>query len=106
MVQIFNSKGINPGQVIVGNSLVQKTTSRWEVRGNDGVSSDWELVQRGNKSAAVTISAQNGKLLSSISVSGSESKIPISKQAFLPGIYLLRICTDHEIWTFKLVVLP
>jgi len=106
MVQIFNSKGINPGQVIVGNSLVQKSTSSWEVRGNDGFSSDWTLVQNSKKAAGVTISDQNGKLLSSVSVSGSESKIPISKHGFLPGIYLLRIRMEHEIKTFKLVVFP
>ena len=106
LVQIFNSKGIQPGQVIVGNSMAQNTTSGWEIRGNDGFSGDWELVQRGNKSASVSISDQNGKVLRSFSVSGSNTTFPISKQAFLPGIYLLRIRMEHEIKTFKLVVLP
>ncbi len=106
LVQIFNSKGIQPGQVIVQNPIVQNKVIDWEIRGNDDFSDEWTLVQKDKKGAFVTISDQNGKLLSSISVSGSESIIPISKHGLLPGIYLLRIRTDHEIKSFKLVVLP
>lgn len=106
LVQIFNSKGIHPGQVIVRNPVVQNTIRGWEIRGNDGVSKEWELVQYGEKPAAVTISDQNGKLLKSFSTTGSELTVPISKQAFLPGIYLLRIRMENEIRTFKLVVFP
>ncbi len=106
LVQIFNSKGIQPGQVIVQNPVDQHTISGWEIRGNDGFSDEWTLVQKDKKGAVVTISDQNGKLLLSLSVSGSESIIPVSKHAFLPGIYLLRIRMEHESKTFKLVVFP
>jgi hypothetical protein len=106
LVQIFNSKGIHPGQVIVGNSLLQSETDEWKILGNDGASNEWTLVPKGKKTAAVFISDQSGKVLMSFSVSGSETSLPISKNAFLPGIYFLRIRKENEIKTFKLVVFP
>lgn len=106
VVQIFNSKGIHPGQVIVENSLLQSSGDDWEIFGNDGLSKEWTLVPSGKTPAALTISDQNGRMLKSLSVSGSQSPIPVSKQNFLPGIYLLRIRSEKKIQTFKLVVLP
>lgn len=106
LVQIFNSKGIQPGQVIVNNEPVKNKTGSWEIRGNDVVSKEWTLVQNGKRPAFATICDQNGKRLSSFSVSSSESEVPVSKEVFLPGVYFLRIQFEREIQTFKLVVFP
>ena len=104
--QVFQSRGIEPGMVIVPNSETVKEISRWMLESNISQSESWILKKPGNISCSIFISDHNGRVLRSFSGSTGDERVLIPCTGLAAGIYFLRVQHDKGYRVFKVVLLP